>query len=114
MPAGNEIVEDAHPMSLSAPVTLVYFDGATLATRAVIAELPQTDAQLDTARSISGRNAWLATPPRFKQIAFIDLPAERGAGTERYRVMDRERVNIVDRTVKRDTTRLMIRRKPEA
>ena len=83
----NPVIEEAGKFSHSIPVTLTFHSGATLATRGVIAILPQSPGQLEGTFSDSGRCAWVADPGRpADRVEFLSATLDGESRT--WRVLD--------------------------
>ena len=88
-----------HPVlesELSQSVILIGFDGMVGAmTRGLVARLPESAAQLASAFSVSGLQAWIPRPPDAEDVAFAYTADPSTGETRRFRVIDREIVASV-------------------
>ena len=90
MSSGNAVLSETGPLSLSVPLTLIYFSGAEVETRGTFARLSQSPGELRGAFGEDGPLAYTPVPSDPDQVEFVRLTEDGRVAT--YRVLDRESV----------------------
>ena len=88
MTTGNAVLSETGPLSLSIPLTLIYYDGGEVETRGVFSRLSQSSGELRAAFGEDGALAYTPVPDTPDQIEFVRLTEDGREAT--YRVLDRE------------------------
>ena len=86
------VLPETGPLALSVPLTLTRFDGTVLPVRGSIADLAQSQGQLEGVFSRSGTNAWvrdLAEDPEHFEFCTVTVDHV----STHYRILDREAVS---------------------
>ena len=95
----NTVLLETGPLSPGEDVVLVHHDGDMTATRAKVARLPESAAELRAALSRGGLQVWAPTPTNEFPVALVVLkPGMTDETTHRVIDQEREVGPLIDQT----------------
>ncbi len=83
-----DLVNEAGPHNVSTALRLIAYDGQEFNTRGTLITLKQTEAELKSAFSVSGSQAYIPSPKVRDQIKFVVALDDDGNERVRYFVID--------------------------